>query len=146
MGCGFQDGGVALVGGDNVVELFEVVGLGNGDAEFLDFDRARVADGIADGFGFAVVAAEAVIDVNGRRQFVHNITRGKLDFKVVGVMAGTFKLDWIFWGFLGLEEFTRVRTDEARGKGQKVAGGTSVEERDERTIRYYKPRVVVLGF
>src|SRR5258705_817510 len=146
MGCGFQDGGVALVGGYDAVELFEVVGFGDGDAEFLDFDGAGIADGVADGFGFAVVAAEAVIDVNGRRQFVHNITRGKLDFKVVGVMAGTFKLDRIFSGFLGFEESTGVRTDDARANEQKVAGGLSVVESDERTIRYYKPRVVVLGF
>ena len=29
---GLEDGGVALVGGDDAVELFEVVSLGDGDA------------------------------------------------------------------------------------------------------------------
>src|SRR5258708_32831793 len=49
-------------------------------------------------------------------------------------MAGTFKLDRIFSGFLGFEESTGVRTDDARANEQKVAGGLSVVESDERPI------------
>ena len=72
LGGGFQDGGVALVAGDDAVELFEVVGFGDGDAEFRDFDGAGIADAVADGFGFAVIAAKAVVGIDGRRQFVHH--------------------------------------------------------------------------
>src|ERR1700756_5466590 len=88
---GVQDGGVALVGGDGAVELFEVVGLGDGDAEFLDFDGARVADGVADSFGFAVVAAETVLSIDGGGQFVHYEAGGNFDFEVVGIAARAFK-------------------------------------------------------
>src|SRR6267154_5443204 len=100
MGGGFQDGGVAFVGGDDAVELFEVVGFGDRDAELLDFDGAGIAEGVADGFGFAVIAAEAVVNIGGRRELFHDVAGGKFDFKIVGVAAGPFKFDGILAGFL----------------------------------------------
>src|SRR5260221_4406616 len=144
MGGGFEDGGVALVGGDDAVELFEVVGFGDGDAEFFDFDGARVVNHVADSFRFAVIAAETGLNVDRQRKFVHHVTGGKLDFKIIGVAARPIKFDGILAGFLGFKNAAGVGADNARPDKQEIAGGLAIALSDERPVVAKEQGVLLL--
>jgi hypothetical protein len=120
---GFQDSGVALVGGDDAVELFEVVGFGDGDAELLDFISARVAQDVALQLGFAVIAGEAVVGVGGRRKVVDLITGGQRDFVDVDVFLGAVEFHGIFARFLALQDVAGLLADDARTDDEEISGG-----------------------
>ncbi len=126
VGGGFQDGGVALVAGDDAVELFEVVDFGDGDAEFLDFDGAGVAEDVALYLGFAVIAGEAVVGIGGRRKVVHLIAGRQGDFVDINVFLRTVELDGIFAGFLALENVAGLIAEDARADDEKIAGGLGI--------------------
>src|ERR1700757_2372289 len=120
---GFQDSGAALVGGDDAVELFEVVGFGDGDAELLDFISARVAQDVALQLGFAVIAGEAVVGVGGRRKVVDLITGGQRDFVDVDVFLGAVEFHGIFARFLALQDVAGLLADDARTDDEGFSGG-----------------------
>jgi len=74
--CGLQHCSIPLIGGDNAIELFQLIGFTHRYAKLFDHKSARVVDDIAFYFGLRVIAGEAEIGIDGRRQFVDLVSGG----------------------------------------------------------------------
>ncbi len=90
---GLQDYRVSFVAGDDAVELFEVLGFVDGYTELFYFEGAGIADNVAIHHCLGVIAGEAVVGINRRRQVIDNVAGVYGDFKGIGIARRSLEFD-----------------------------------------------------
>jgi hypothetical protein len=82
----------SLVAVDRAIEALELFHMIYRNADFFHFEGSRVANHATIDLGFRVVAAKAVIGIDGGRRVIDFVARGNRDLKRVGVVRRSFKL------------------------------------------------------
>src|SRR5260221_8802390 len=88
----FQDRGIALVGGDDSVELLQVVHAIHWDGQLLDLKDAGVAEYVAVFFCLAMVGGKVVVGIHRRGKIVYFVACGERNFEKIGVVFLTVEL------------------------------------------------------
>src|SRR5258708_6722475 len=82
---GLENNGIPLIAGDDAIELFQVLGPIDGDAQFFYLEGTGIAHNVAINHRLRVITSEAVVGIDRRGQVIHGVARRYVDFKRVGV-------------------------------------------------------------
>src|SRR5258708_7764862 len=132
---GLENYRVALVAGDDAVELSQVVGFINGHAQLFYFEGAGIADNVSSDHSLGVITGEAVVHIDGRGQIIYGVSGGYGDFEGIGIARRLVQFDRKLPGFFGLQESEAFVSDHARPQQKQVAGILGVVLRLKRVVK-----------